>query len=71
MLATKNSVAIDLTDQHFNEALRSADLLEVRAAGSTIKVPLDKSATALARLDSCFDKNSKAVETNPFVAPKP
>lgn len=69
--ATKDSVRVALTDRSFNEALRSADILEVRGAGSTIKVPLDKSAAALSRLESCYETNSKAVETNPFVAPKP
>jgi hypothetical protein len=69
--ASSEEIRIALTDQHFNEALKSADILEVRAAGCTIKVPLEKSATALARLDSCFETNSKASETNPFIAPKP
>jgi len=71
VLASSDEIRIALTDQHFNEALKSADVLEVRAAGSTIKVPLDKSAAAMARLESCFEKNSKATETNPFIAPKP
>jgi hypothetical protein len=34
-------------------------------------VSLDKSAAALTRLESCYETNSKAAETNPFVAPKP
>jgi hypothetical protein len=69
--ASSEEIRIGLTDQHFNEALKSADLLEVRAAGSTLKVPLDKSAAALARLESCFETNSKATQTNPFIVPKP
>jgi hypothetical protein len=69
--ASTDEIRIALTDQHFNDALKSADVLEVRAAGSTIKVPLDKSAAALTRLESCFETNSKATETNPFIAPKP
>ena len=69
--ATSEAVRVSLADKRFNEALKNADLLEVRAAGSTIKVPLDKSAAALSRLERCYDVNSKAVETNPFVAPKP
>jgi hypothetical protein len=69
--ASSEEIRIALTDQHFNEALKSADVLEVRAAGSTIKVPLDKSAAALKRLESCFETNSKATEKNPFIAPKP
>ena len=69
--ATAQAMRVGLTDQKFNEALRTADLLEVRGAGSTIKVSLDKSAAALSRLDSCYETNIKAVETNPFVAPSP
>jgi hypothetical protein len=69
--ASSEEIRIALTDEHFNDALKSADVLEVRAAGSTIRVPLDKSAAALARLESCFETNSKATETNPFIAPKP
>ena len=69
--AASDEIRITLTDEHFNDELKSADLLEVRAAGATIKVPLDKSAAALARLESCFETNSKATQTNPFVAPKP
>jgi len=69
--ATAQAIGVGLTDQKFNDALRTADLLEVRGAGSTIKVSLDKSAAALSRLDSCYETNIKAVETNPFVAPSP
>jgi hypothetical protein len=36
--ASIDEIRIALTDQHFNDALKSADILEVRAAGSTIKV---------------------------------
>jgi hypothetical protein len=69
--ATSDAVKVSLTDGSFNQALKSADMLEVRGAGSTIKLSLDKSAAALTRLESCYQTNSKAVETNPFVAPKP
>jgi hypothetical protein len=69
--ATSDAIRISLTDRSFNDALKSADMLEVRGAGSTIKVSLDKSAAALTRLESCYETNSKAQETNPFVAPKP
>jgi len=68
--ATGNTVRVDLSDADFNDRLRKADTLEVRAEGSTIVVPLDKSAAALSRLESCYETNSKAVETNPFVKPK-
>jgi hypothetical protein len=69
--ATNETININLTDKDFNEALKSAEMLEVRAAGKTMKVPLDKSAAALTRLESCYETNSKAGETNPFVSPKP
>jgi hypothetical protein len=69
--AAAQAVRVALTDQKFNDALRTADQLEVRGAGSTIRVSLDKSAAALSRLDSCYETNIKAVETNPFVAPSP
>jgi hypothetical protein len=69
-LAETKGVTITLADQPLNEHLRVASLLEVRGEGGTIRVPLDKSAAALARLDLCFEKNGLAgPETNPFVAP--
>jgi len=58
-LAETKGVTVTLADRPFNEKLRA-----------TIRVPLDKSAAALARLDLCFEKNGLAgPETNPFVAP--
>jgi hypothetical protein len=69
--ATANTVRVMLTDERFNKAVRNANRLEVRGAGSTLRVPLDKSAAALARLERCYDTNRNAAETNPFVAPKP
>ena len=69
--ATSDTVRVPLTDARFNKALRNANRLEVRGAGATLKVPLEKSADALARLDRCYDTNKDASETNPFVAPKP
>jgi len=41
----------------------------VEGAGATIRIPLDQSRAALDRLEQCLMKNSRAVETNPFVAP--
>ena len=69
--ATNNVVRISLTDKNFNAALKRANTLEIRAARSTIAVPLKKSAAALARLERCYESNNKAAETNPFAAPKP
>jgi hypothetical protein len=69
--ATADTVRVALTDDRFNKALRNANRLEVRGAGAVLKVPLDKSAAALARLERCYETNRNASETNPFVAPKP
>jgi hypothetical protein len=69
--ATADTVRVALTDERFNKALRNANRLEVRGAGATLNVPLDKSSAALARLERCYDTNRNAAETNPFVAPKP
>jgi hypothetical protein len=69
--ASADAVRIPLTDVRFNKALRNVNRMEVRAAGSTIRIPLDKSSAALARLDRCYETNRNAIETNPFVKPKP
>jgi hypothetical protein len=69
--ATTDTVRVALTDERFNKALRNANRLDVKGAGATISVPLDKSAAALARLESCYENNKNASETNPFEAPKP
>ena len=69
--ATSDTVRVVLTDARFNKALRQTNRLEVRGAGATLKVLLDKSAAALARLDRCYETNRNASETNPFVAPQP
>jgi hypothetical protein len=39
----------------------------VRGEGATLRVPLDGSAKAFERLETCFNKNDTS-ETNPFVA---
>ncbi|MGE4251845.1 MAG: hypothetical protein AB7F09_20845 [Parvibaculaceae bacterium] len=69
--ATADTVRVALTDERFDRALRNANRLEVRGAGATLRVPLDKSAAALARLERCYETNRNAGETNPFVAPTP
>lgn len=69
--ATANTVRVALTDDRFNKALRNANRLEIRGAGATLSIPLDKSSAALARLERCYENNRNASETNPFVAPKP
>ncbi|OIQ73419.1 hypothetical protein GALL_449420 [mine drainage metagenome] len=68
-LAESKSVTIDLADQPLNDRVRTANTLEVRGEGATLRVPLDGSAVALERLEGCFEKNSRAgIESNPFVA---
>ena len=57
--AELKAVTIALIDRSINERLRTADVLEVRGEGATLRVPLDGSTAALARLDACFDKNSR------------
>ena len=69
--ATRDAVRVALTDQLFNDALKQAHSLEIRAVGKTITVSLNRSADALARLERCYQTNNKAGDTNPFVAPKP
>jgi len=69
-LAESKAVTIALTDRTLNDRLRTADVLEVRGEGASLRVPLDGSTAALGRLEACFQKNSQGgVETNPFVAP--
>jgi len=68
--AEKKGVAIALTDQSLNEGIRRANVLEVVGEGATLRVPLEGSAAALSRLETCYAKNSRQnSETNPFVAP--
>ena len=68
-LAESKAVTIAL-DRSLNERLSTADVLEVRGEGATLRVPLDGSTAALARLDACLDRNNRAgVDTNPFVSP--
>jgi hypothetical protein len=67
--AEPNSVSMNLKDKKFAAGLRTANALNVVAAGATIRVPLDKSMAAFDRLEKCVEKNNRALETNPFVAP--
>jgi hypothetical protein len=67
--AEASSVSVPIDDKRFVAGLRAANVLIVEGAGSTIRLPLDQSLVALERLDNCVSKNSRAVETNPFVAP--
>jgi hypothetical protein len=67
--AESSAVSLDIGDEKFSNGLRNASALKVVGAGSTIQVPLNQSRLALDRLEACFEKNNRSVETNPFVAP--
>ena len=68
--AEAKDVTIALTNRPLNERMRTANVLEVRGEGATLRVPLDGSSAALSRLETCFVKNSReSSDTNPFVAP--
>jgi hypothetical protein len=69
--AASDSVRVALTDKLFNDALKNATSLQIRAAGKTISVPLNKSSMAFERLERCYQINNKAGDTNPFIEPKP
>jgi len=64
--AETKSVVIPLVDSGLNSRLRSANSLQVRAEGATLRVPLDSSSTAFERLEECFN-SAEASEKNPFV----
>jgi hypothetical protein len=68
--AESGAVSLDIGDEKFNNGLRNASALKVVGAGSTIQVPLNQSRVALDRLEACFEKNSRSVKSNPFVAPQ-
>jgi hypothetical protein len=69
-LAETKSVTIAVADRPLNERMRTANILEVKGEGATLRVPLEGSTAALGRLEACFEKNSRAgIESNPFVAP--
>jgi hypothetical protein len=68
--AEPNSVSVPVIDSRFKNGIRAANVLLVEGAGATIRIPLNQSVEALNRLDACYVKNSHAIETNPFVAPK-
>jgi hypothetical protein len=68
--AEPKGVSVPLTDRPLNERMRTANILEVVGEGATLRVPLDGSTAALARLEACFEKSSRQnSDTNPFVAP--
>jgi hypothetical protein len=68
--AETDSVSVMLSDKSLVQGLRRGSVLKVEGAGSTIQIPLNKSRLALDRLEECFEKNSRGVESNPFVKPQ-
>lgn len=69
-VAESKGVTIALVDQAINYELRTANVLEVRGEGATLRVPLDGSTAAFGRLEACYEKNNRlGTDTNPFVAP--
>jgi hypothetical protein len=69
--AEANSVSVVISDKGFVQGLSRGNMLKVEGAGSTIRIPLNGSRLALDRLEKCFEKNSHALESNPFVKPEP
>jgi hypothetical protein len=59
-LAESKAVTIALADRSFNERLGTVDVLEVRGEGATLRVPLEGSTAALARLDACLDRKQSS-----------
>ena len=57
--AEPNSVSMDVKDKKFETGLRSANALNVVAAGATIRVPLDQSTAALERLEQCVKRTAR------------
>ena len=69
-LADSKAVTIALADRSLNKSLSTADVLEVRGEGATLRVPLEGSTAALKRLDACLERNNRAgIDSNPFVSP--
>jgi hypothetical protein len=67
--AEPNAVSMAIKDEKFESALRRASVLNVVAAGATIRVPLDKSTVAFERLEQCVEKNDRSAVSNPFEVP--
>src|SRR5215217_4475023 len=62
------AVTVDLTGRDaFVEGLARVPALEVRAAASTLRLPLDQGAAALARLRDCLAAEAP-VASNPFAS---
>lgn len=62
--ADVNSVSMAIEGPKFVSGLRDARALDVVGAGATIRVPLDGSASAFARLDRCVAENGNLRAAN-------
>jgi hypothetical protein len=69
-MAETKSVSITLADTKLNSRLRSANNLQLHAAGATLRVPLDSSSTAFERLEECFNTR-EGPERNALMKRKP
>jgi dienelactone hydrolase len=69
--ATPKTVIIELgTDGQSLNRLATVSTLEVRAAQTTFKLPMEGLSQALAEVDACFGALKQPL-SNPFVAPRP
>jgi len=67
--AEPDSVSMNIDDKKLENALRNASVLNIVAAGATIRVPLDKSELAFDALAQCVEEKSDAVAANIFCSP--
>jgi hypothetical protein len=67
--AQPDSVSMRIDDNKLKNALRNASVLNIVAAGATIRVPLDKSELAFDALAQCVEEKPDAVVANIFCSP--
>jgi hypothetical protein len=67
--AEPDSVSMGLDDKKLENALRNASVLNIVAAGATIRVPLDKSELAFDALAQCVAEKPDTVAANIFCGP--
>ena len=58
-LAEFESVTVALADRSLSEKLRTANVLEVRGEGATLRLPLDGSTAALERLERALIRTAR------------
>ena len=67
--AEPDSVSMDIRDKNLENALRNASVLNIVAAGATIRVPLDNSELAFDALAKCVEEKPDTVAANIFCSP--